>query len=121
MTKFEKQKGMSLLGMLFVIVVVVLLAVLVVKVVPVLGEYRTVSRVVRFAAEGSSESEIRSRYDQQIRLEGVYDGSVSGKDLKITMQSNGATVDFKYTREAHLFGPVYLTFKMEGQESARRY
>lgn len=117
----KKQRGMSALGILFVTIFAGILAVLLIRVAPVITEYKTISRVVRFAAASPDPNQVRATYSTQIGMEGVSSPTVTPDKLNITPMGSGSLVRFTYEREIPLFGPVSLVFRFEGEESGTSY
>ena len=115
----KNQKGFTVFGLVVTVVVIVLIAFFLMKVFPVFAEYRTTSRVISYAAQGRSESEVRQRYDSQIRVEGVNNPALVGRDLKVTVVGNKTTVNFVYMQEVALIGDsIFLLFKFDREISS---
>jgi len=113
----QSQKGFTVLGLVVTVVLVVLVIILIAKIFPVFAEYRTISRVALHAAQGTSEAEVRRRYDDQIRVEGVSNRLLTGKDLRVEIVGNSTTVSFVYEREVSIIGDtVFLLFKLNGEQ-----
>lgn len=107
-----KQRGLSLVGFLFVIVIVALLAVLGMKVVPSVVEYVAIKRAITNAKHaGSSPGEIKASFDKQ--RDAAYIESVTGKDLEVTKTEAGYDVDVSYQKKIELFGPASLVLDYE--------
>lgn len=120
--KNYKQRGMSLLGIIFVVVVVIFFVLLFVRTAPSVAEYFTVRRVVSNIVSGGSDEAIRQNYTLQSRMEGLRPGPLKAEDLKITISASGVTtIKFAYDKEINLFGPVYLLIKYEGGKSSSGY
>lgn len=111
--KKREQKGISLVGFIFVIVVVAVIAVLGMKVVPTVVEYTAIKKAIAYAqSTGTTEREIQLAFDRQSSV--GYIDSVSGKDLEITRNNNGGfDVSVAYEKKIALFGPVSLLIDYE--------
>lgn len=101
------QRGLSLVGFMFVIVLVALAALLAMKVVPTVVEYSAIKKAIaNAAASGTSARDIQLTFDRQ--REAGYIDSVSGKDLEITKTSDGFEVNVAYQKKIGLIGPASL-------------
>lgn len=103
----HQEKGLSLVGFMFVIVVVALLAVLGMKVVPTVVEFMAVKKaIVNAKAAGTTAVEIQNSFDRQ--KSSNYIDSVNGKDLEITRTGDGFEVAVAYQKKIELVGPASL-------------
>ncbi|AKJ31157.1 DUF4845 domain-containing protein [Caldimonas brevitalea] len=111
-----RQRGVSLLGLLFWAVVIGMLALVAMKVLPTVNEYLTIrSAVNKVAQEGAtSVPEIRAAFDRQKQIEYSIQ-SISGSDLIVTKENDRVVVSFAYDAEVKLFDPVYLVIKYSGR------
>jgi len=100
------QKGLSLVGFIFVIAIFALIAILGMRVVPTVVEYSAIKKAIMNAKTGGSVQEIRSSFDRQASA--GYIESVTGKDLEITRIADGFNVGVAYQRKISLFGPASL-------------
>jgi Tfp pilus assembly major pilin PilA len=101
------QRGLSLVGFIFVIAIVAVIAVLGMKVVPTVVEYSAIKKAIATAKNtGTTPAEIRSSFDKQ--ADAGYIESVSGKDLQIVKTADGFDVGVAYERKITLFGPASL-------------
>ncbi|MGL4666568.1 MAG: DUF4845 domain-containing protein [Saezia sp.] len=115
----KNQKGMSLLGMVFTVIILALTVIFMMKLVPAFAEYRTVCRVAQYAAQGTSEADVKRRYDTQIRVDGVTNPTVKGSDLDVKIVGNSTTVSFEYRKEISLIGDsIFLLVRLNGQETS---
>ena len=112
----SRQRGLSLIGMIFVTTILVLVAILVMKVAPEVIEYYRISQAANStvkAVEGSaSVNDIRRAYERRQIVEQI--SSVTSKDLEITKDGSRVTIAFAYTKKIPLFGPVSLVIDFEG-------
>lgn len=118
-----KQRGLSLVGFMFVIVIVALLAVLGMKVVPSVVEYSAVKKAIVKAKEaGTTPAEIKASFDKQASA--GYIESVTGKDLEIKSSGSGTEVSVAYQKKIELIGPASLVIDYkattENSRSARK-
>ncbi len=110
----KRQRGVSLVGLVFVGAVVALLLVLAAKVVPTVTEYLAIQKAVNRAAQsGTTVTEIRNAFERAKTAD--YFEAVSGRDLEISKDGDKIVVEFAYDKEVHLFGPAYLLLKYRGR------
>ena len=114
---YRRQRGLSLMGLLFWGVVVAVTAVVGMKVFPTVLEYYTVQRVVDRIAAGnpSTVPQVRQEFDR-VRAVEYSIQSVSSSDLVVSKDGNDKVViEFAWDKEIDLFGPVYLVIKYRGK------
>lgn len=112
----QRQRGVSLLGLLFWAVLIGFVAVVGLKTFPAVNEYWTILRAVNKIAKesGSSVPEIRNAFEKQKEIEYSIT-SIGGKDLDVTKENDKVVVSFKYDKEVELYGPVSLLLHFEGR------
>ena len=110
------QRGISLIGLVFVMVVLALLGVLGAQALPTIIEYQAVLKAVNKARQGNSIPEARMIFDKAAQIDDIT--SISGKDLVVVREGDHMSVKFAYNREIHMFGPAWLTLKYAGQSKA---
>lgn len=110
----KNQRGITMIGMLFVATVVVLAGMLTMKVVPTMLEYQTILKAVKKAgAEANTAADVKNIFDKASEIEQNI-SSITAKDLTIEQISGGYHVSFAYNKEIPLFGPAFLVIKYEG-------
>lgn len=111
-----RQRGVSLLGLLFWAVLIGFVAVVGMKTFPAVNEYLTIQRAVGQIAKSGANSvpEIRQAFDKQKEIEYSI-SSIGGKDLDITKENDKVVIGFKYDKEVELYGPVSLLIHFEGR------
>ncbi len=107
------QRGISLVGLLFVGVVLACAGVVAAQVIPTLIEYQAIDKAANKAKEGTTVPEVRAIFDRAQAIDDFH--SVSGKDLDVRKVGEKVVVSYAYEREIHLFGPAFLTLKYKGQ------
>ena len=113
------QRGISLVGLIFILAILGLLGVVALKVVPTVTEFMTIKKaIVTAKAAGSSIPEIRNSFDKQ--ADTGYVDSIAGKDLNIVKTDNGFEVSFAYEKKIPLTGPVSLVIDYEGSTSTTK-
>ena len=94
----RRQRGVTLLGLLFWAVLIGIVALVGMRVFPTLNEYWTIQRTVnKVAKEGNTVPEIRAAFERQKQIEYSI-SSISGKDLDIT-KINDKVVVYDRVRE----------------------
>jgi hypothetical protein len=108
------QRGISLIGLLFVGGILAFGGVIGAQVVPTFIEYQAIGKAVnKVAAQGGSVTEIRSSFDKAQQIDDFK--AIGGKDLEVSKNGDKVVVSFAYQKEIHLGGPAYLTLKYAGQ------
>lgn len=112
----NRQRGITLVGLIFILAILAMIGVVALKVVPTVTEFMTVKKAI-FAAKaaGSSIPEIRGSFDKQ--ADTGYVDSITGKDLDIVKTADGFDVSFAYEKKIPLVGPVSLVIDYEGSTS----
>ena len=112
----RRQRGLSLIGLLFWGGLIAVTAVVGMKVFPTVLEFYTVKRVVaRIAATNPpTVPAVRQEFDRAIQVEYSIQ-SVKSSDLVISKDgSDKVVIEFAWDKEIDLFGPVYLLLKYRG-------
>lgn len=109
------QRGLSMIGFLFVAVVVVTCVLVGFTVTPAFIEYYSVNKALeKSLAETkdlNSVKEIRSAF-QRVADAG-YIESVSGNDIEIAKNKNEVTASISWTRKLHLVGNASLLLEFD--------
>ena len=109
----SRQRGVSFIGLLFVLVVLAGVGVMAAQAFPTLLEYQAALKAVEKAKSGTSVPEVRQIFDKAAQIDDIK--SITGKDLDVTKNGDKVLVKFAYDREIHMFGPAYLLLKYTGQ------
>ncbi len=107
------QRGISFVGLLFVVGVLACLAVLGAQAFPTVVEYQAILKAAQKASAGNTVAEVRQIFDKAGDIDDIK--SINGKDLDISKEGDKVVVKFAYKREIHMFGPAYLLLKYAGQ------
>ena len=112
----SRQRGITLIGLLFWAVIVASVALVTMKVLPSVNEFYTIQKAVNKLSKegGTTVPEIRSAFDRQRDIEYSIQ-SIAGKDLDVTKENDKLVIRFAYDKEILLVEPVYLTIKYSGQ------
>jgi hypothetical protein len=111
-----RQRGLSLIGLLFWAILVASVALLAMKVLPSLNEYFTIQRAVnKLAASGATTvAEVRNAFERQKDIEYSI-SSIGGKDLDVSKENDRLVIRFGYDKEIELVDPVFLVIKFRGR------
>jgi type II secretory pathway pseudopilin PulG len=109
----NKQNGMTLIGLIFVLALVGCAAVVAMQVVPSFIEFLSIKKAIAAAkASSTNPNEIRTSFDKQAEI--GYIDSLRGKDLEISKNGDSVEVSFAYEKKMHLVGPASLLMEYEG-------
>lgn len=111
-TSKSAQRGLSLIGLLFVGIVLAITGVIVAQVIPTAIEFQAVKKAAHKSSEGTTVVEVRTIFDKAASIDNI--SSISGRDIEVTKENGKVVVSFEYQREIHLAGPAYLTLKYAG-------
>ena len=111
-----RQRGITLLGLLFWGVLVAMVALVVIRVLPTINEFTTIQRAVKKIAQDQpvTVAEARKAFDRQKDIEYSI-SSIGGQDLQITKENDKIVIRFAYDKEVPLFEPVFLLIKYSGE------
>lgn len=109
----NKQRGISLVGLIVVLAVIGVAALVAMQVLPTYSEYRAVKgAIVKAKGAGTTPQEIRASFDKSAEV--GYISSISGRDLTIERVDGGLEVSFAYDKKIHLAGPASLLLEYSG-------
>ena len=110
-----RQRGMSMLGFLFVTVVVVVCVMVGFRVLPAYIEYYSVQKALEKslaeAKDLNSAAEIRKAF--QRHADAGYIDSVSGRDIDVVKIKNEVTASASWTRKLPMVANVSLLLEFE--------
>lgn len=117
-----KQKGMTIVGMLFLVIIIGFLAVVVVRVIPAYMQNRAIVQSVQYAASDITEAGVRQKFTAQVQANGLSSNApLQAADLQIKSTPSGSTVSYAYEREIPLVGNISLLLKFSGTYSGVSY
>ena len=111
----NKQRGASLIGILFVGSVLVFGGIVLAQVVPTYVEFLTIGKAVNKIKDASTAAEARNNFDKAAQIDDIK--SITGKELNITVEGSKMVIAFAYSKEIHLAGPAYLVMKYVGRSN----
>ena len=107
-----KQRGISFIGVLFVVGVFAFAGLIAAQVLPTLIEFQAITKAASKAKAGNSVAEVRAIFEKASAIDDIK--SISGKDLEVTKEGDKTVVAFAYNKEIHIAGPAYLLLKYTG-------
>lgn len=116
----NKQRGVTISGLMVWGIIISLVAVLGMKVVPeYIAYYKIVKSVKSVAtqASGKTVAEIRSAYDKYADVNVI--DTITAADLDISKEGNEVVVAFAYDKKIPLFYNVNLLIEFSGSSSGR--
>jgi len=107
------QRGLSLIGVLFIGVIVVMLLLLGAKLVPAIVEYIAIERAVqKIKNEANTVGEIRSAFERHATIDDIK--SISSKDLDITKEGDRIVISYAYTYSIPVMDNVRIVIDFSG-------
>ena len=103
------QRGLSMIGFLFVAAVIVIFAVVGFRMVPSYVEYYTIQSAVSKSLRDSpdpSPAVVRRSFDKYIAAD--YIDSVTASDLQVAKEGNVITASVSWQKQLHMVGNVSL-------------
>lgn len=118
----KKQKGLTLISLIFVGTLVVVLAVIGMKVTPAVIEYYTILKHVKaIVASGEGKgtvADVRKAYERRAVVEET--PSIGPSDLDVSKEGNQLVISFAYSKKIPLASNVSLLIDFEGSSSPGR-
>ena len=116
----SRQRGLSIIGFIFVAAVLVTVAMVGFRVMPAVIEYYSIQRALTESLQdirdpGSSIADVRKSFDR--RASAGYIESVRGSDVEITRDRNQITARVGWTRRLHLVANASLLLEFEASAS----
>jgi Tfp pilus assembly major pilin PilA len=107
------QRGISFIGLLFVLGVLACVGVVAAQAFPTVVEYQAILKAAQKASGGSTVAEVRQIFQRAADVDDIH--SITPKDLDVSKNGDKVVVKFAYDKEIHLFGPAFLLIKYAGQ------
>ncbi len=109
----ERQRGLSLVALLFVGLIVVALLMLGAKLVPAVVEYIAIERAVqKIKNEANTVGEIRAAFDRHATIDDIK--SITSRDLDITKEGDRIVISYAYTYNVPILDNVRLVIDFSG-------
>ena len=114
----RRQRGLSLIGLIFLGLIAIVLLTIGFKLVPSLIEYLAIDRAVqKIKNEGSTVKELRNAFDKYATIDDIK--SITGKDLDITKDADGVVISYSYSYSVPLADNVRLVIDYSGSTRDR--
>ena len=110
---FDKQQGLSLVGLIVVLAIMGFAAIVGMKTVPAFAEYSAAKDAINLAkAAGGSPREMQVAFDKSADVNDI--DAITGRDLVISKDSGETEISFEYEKRIPLFANVSLLFDFAG-------
>jgi len=114
----RRQRGLSLLGFLFVAAVVLVAALLAFRMVPAYIEWYTVQRALDAAVKDSTDPTLNNiRRSMERKLNADYADAVSARDVEVTRTGNTITASVSWQKKLPLVSNVSLLLDFDATSS----
>ncbi len=114
----QRQRGLSLIGLLFVGLIVVFLLVIGFKIVPAVTEYISIEKAIRkIDKDGTTVAQIRRDFERYVVIDDIK--SISGKDLDITKENDRVVISYAYSYQIPIMDNVRLVIDFAGSTRTR--
>lgn len=112
LAKRSRQRGLSFIGLVFLVAIIVSVVAIGAQSVPVFLEYQAITKAAnKAAAEGNTVAEVKAVFDRSAAIDDFK--SVTGNDLNVTKVNDKIMVGFEYSREIPLVGPAFLVYRFK--------
>lgn len=115
----RKQRGLSLIGLIFVGLIVVALLALGFRIVPAVVEYIAIERAVqKIKNEASTVREIQAAFDRHATIDDIT--AITSRDLDITKEGDRIVISYAYQKKIPVLDNVSLVIDFAGTTRDRR-
>ncbi len=115
----QRQRGLSLIGLIFIGAIVVGLLALGFKTVPAVVEYIAIERAVqKIKNEGTTVAEIKAAFDRHATIDDIT--SIKASDLDITKEGDQIVVSYAYEKRIPILDNVALVIDFAGTTRDRQ-
>lgn len=115
----NRQRGLSLIGVIFVGLIVVALLALGFKIVPAVIEYIAIERAVqKIKNEGSTVRDIQAAFERHRTIDDIT--SITSKDLDITKEGDKVVISYAYQKKIAILDNVSLVIDFAGTTRDRQ-
>lgn len=109
----NQQRGISFIGVLFVVGVLAFVGLIAAQAFPTVVEFQAITKAATKAAQAGSVAEVRSSFDKAAQIDDIK--SITAKDIEVTKEGEKTVVSFAYEKEIHIAGPAFLLLKYAGR------
>lgn len=118
----RRQRGLTLISLIFVGGLIVAAVLLGMKVAPSVIEYFTILKNVKALAssgelDNASVADVRRAFDKRAQIDDIR--SITPHDLEVKKVNGQLVIGFYYEKRVPLFGPVSLLIDYEGSSGSR--
>lgn len=113
--KAERQRGMTVIGMLLLLVVIAFVALVGMKVIPMYIQYYSIKSTIESIRKEPQLAQMSALDIQnaiQKRFDIGYVNNINARDLKIRNERNGRVIDLVYNDERELFYKLFVVLKV---------
>ena len=115
----NRQKGLSLIGLIFVGLIVVALLALGFKIVPAVIEYIAIERAVqKIKNESGTVRDIQAAFERHRTIDDIT--SISSQDLDITKEGDKVVISYAYQKKIPILDNVSLVIDFAGTTRDRQ-
>lgn len=110
---FDKQRGISLVGLIVVLAIMGFVVIVAMKTVPAFAEYSAAKDAINLAkAAGGSPRDMQLAFDKNADVNDI--DAITGRDLVISKDTGDTEISFEYEKRIPLFANVSLLFDFAG-------
>ncbi len=114
----SRQRGLSMLGFLFVSAVVLVVALLAFRMIPAYIEYFTIQKALDGALADSNDLSVASiRRAMDRRLSADYADAISAKDVEVTKSGNTITASVSWEKKLPVVQNVSILLEFDASAS----
>jgi Tfp pilus assembly protein PilV len=114
----RRQRGLSMIGFLFVTAVVLIVALLSFRMIPAYIEYYTIQKALEGALADSNDLSVATiRRAMDRRLAADYADAVTAKDVEVSKAGNAITASVSWTKKLPLVSNVSLLLEFDASAS----
>ena len=114
----SRQRGLSLIGLIFVGMIVVALLALGFRIVPAVIEYIAIERAVQKIKNESTVRDIQSAFERHRTIDDIT--SITSKDLDITKEGDKVVISYAYQKKIPILDNVSLVIDFAGTTRDRQ-
>ena len=114
----RRQRGLSLVGLIFVGMIVVALLALGFRIVPAVIEYIAIERAVQKIKNESTVRDIQAAFERHRTIDDIT--SITSKDLDITKEGDRVVISYAYQKKIPILDNVSLVIDFAGTTRDRQ-
>ena len=114
----SRQRGLSLVGLIFVGMIVVALLALGFRIVPAVIEYIAIERAVQKIKNESTVRDIQAAFERHRTIDDIT--SITSKDLDITKEGDRVVISYAYQKKIPILDNVSLVIDFAGTTRDRQ-